>query len=419
MPPSRIPRMTLPVPGHEPWGGAAAREVTARLPSPSIGGTVPIRGPVSVPTPNESRVDAHFDALLAPGALFDGRYVVERPLGRGGASRVVLAYEPSADRHVALKVLVPSAHTAPRTLERFEREGHAMAALATPHVVKVLAAHRHERGFPYLVMEYLEGEDLARYRERHGPLPHRIAVDFLLEACAGLSRAHAAGVVHRDLKPSNMFLVAGPDRGRPCLKLIDFGIAKVVTGERITHTSEVFGSPEYMSPEQVRASSDVDARSDVWSLGVCLFELLAGRVPFSGESVLEAGSRILFERPPSLLELCPEAPPELVAVVERCLEKSPARRFSSVDDLARALTAFGSKAARTASRPRLAAVTTAKTVTTEVPVTEVPFMARRSTVRASYVLLALAVVTFAWSVGRVIVSPAEARSSAASAPSAP
>ncbi|MFN9939370.1 MAG: protein kinase domain-containing protein, partial [bacterium] len=145
-----------------------------------------------------------------------------------------------------------------------------------------------------------------------------------------------------------------------------------MTGERITHTSEVFGSPEYMSPEQVRASSDVDARSDVWSLGVCLFELLAGRVPFSGESVLEAGSRILFERPPSLLELCPEAPPELVAVVERCLEKSPARRCSSVDDLARALTAFGSKAARTASRPRLAAVTTAKTVTTEVPVTEVP-----------------------------------------------
>ena len=408
MPPPRLPRSTLPVPGHAPWDGAAARDVTARLPPPSIGGTLPIRGPVSVPTPTEASVDARLDALLAPGALFDGRYVVERPLGRGGAARVVLAYEPSVDRHVALKVLVPSAHTAPRTLERFEREGHAMAAMATPHVVKVLAARRHEQGFPYLVMEYLEGEDLARYRERHGPLPHEIAVDFMLSACAGLARAHAAGVVHRDLKPSNMFLVADPDRGRPCLKLIDFGIAKVVTGERITHTSEVFGSPEYMSPEQVRASSDVDARSDIWSLGVCLFELLSGRVPFSGESVLEAGSRILFERPRSLLALCPEAPPGLVAVVERCLEKSPERRYASVDDLALALAPFGSKAARTASRPRLPAVTI-----------EVPFMARRSTVRAAYAVLAVAIVTFAWSVGRLFVSPAEARSSAASAPAAP
>jgi serine/threonine protein kinase len=406
---SRPPRMTLPVPGHEPWDGGAARDVTARLPAPSSGGTMPIRGPVSVPTPTEAKVDAHFDALLSPGTLFGGRYVIERPLGRGGASLVVLAYEPAADRHVALKVLVPSAHTAPRTLERFEREGHAMAALATPHVVKVLAAHRHERGFPYLVMEYLEGEDLARYRERHGPLPHKIAVDFLLEACAGLSRAHAAGVVHRDLKPSNMFLVADPAHGRPCLKLIDFGIAKVVTGERITHTSEVFGSPEYMSPEQVRASSDVDARSDVWSLGVCLFELLSGRVPFTGESVLEAGSRILFEKPRSLLELCPEAPRALVAVVERCLEKSPDRRFSTVDELALALGPFGSRAARTASRPSLPAVTKA----------EVPFMARRSTVRASYALLAVAIVTFAWSVGRLLVSPVEAPSSSARATSAP
>lgn len=212
MPLSRLPRMTLPVPGHEPWDGGAARDVTARLPAPSSGGTVPIRGPVSVPTPTEAKVDAHFDALLTQGSLFGGRYVIERPLGRGGASLVVLAYEPAADRHVALKVLVPSAHTAPRTLERFEREANAMAALATPHVVKVLAAHRHERGFPYLVMEYLEGEDLARYRERHGPLPYRIAVDFLLEACAGLSRAHAAGVVHRDLKPRGPLHGAEIDR---------------------------------------------------------------------------------------------------------------------------------------------------------------------------------------------------------------
>ncbi|MBK8212979.1 MAG: serine/threonine protein kinase [Myxococcales bacterium] len=400
--------MTLPVPGHEPWDGGAARDVTARLPSPSSGGTVPIRGPVSVPTPTEARIDGRFEALLSPGTLFGGRYVIERPLGRGGASLVVLAYEPAADRYVALKVLVPSAHTPPRTLERFEREGHAMAAMATPHVVKVLAAHRHEQGFPYLVMEYLEGEDLARYRERHGPLPHQIAVDFLLEACAGLSRAHAAGVVHRDLKPSNMFLVADHDRGRPCLKLIDFGIAKVASGERITHTSEVFGSPEYMSPEQVRASSDVDARSDIWSIGVCLFELLSGRVPFSGESVLEAGSRILFEKPRSLRALCPEAPEGLVAVVERCLEKSPNRRYSSVDDLAKALAPFGSKAARTASRPRLSAVEA-----------EVPFMARRSTVRAAYAILAVAIVTFVWSIGRLVVSPAEARSRAASTPAAP
>jgi serine/threonine-protein kinase len=163
-----------------------------------------------------------------------------------------------------------------------------------------------------------------------------MAVGFVLQACEALGHAHAAGIVHRDVKPSNFFLVPRDD-GAIALKVLDFGIAKEVEGKRVTHTSEVFGSPEYMSPEQVRATKDVDARSDIWALGVCLYELASGRLPFEGTSVFEAGSKILFERHKPLSEIAPQVPLELSAIVDQCLEKRPERRYASTQELAEAL----------------------------------------------------------------------------------
>lgn len=291
--------------------------------------------PEAMPSPS-----VRVDDLVEIGSLFAGRYVIERHLGRGGMGFVVLAYEPDRDERVALKVLNPEVAKSPQAVERFEREARAMAKLPTDHVAKVLGLGRSETGVPFMCMEFLEGESLGEYLARHGPLPLPMAVGFVLQACEALGHAHAAGIVHRDVKPSNFFLVPRDD-GSLALKVLDFGIAKEVEGKRVTHTSEVFGSPEYMSPEQVRATKDVDARSDIWALGVCLYELASGRLPFEGTSVFEAGSKILFERHRALSAMVPDVPAELSSIVDQCLEKRPERRYASTRELAEALESCG------------------------------------------------------------------------------
>lgn len=298
------------------------------------------------------------DELVEIGSLFAGRYVIERHLGRGGMGFVVLAYEPARDERVALKVLNPDVARSPHAVERFEREARAMAKLPTDHVAKVIGLGRSETGVPFMCMEFLEGESLGEYLGRHGPLPLPMAVGFVLQACEALGHAHAAGIVHRDVKPSNFFLVPRDD-GAIALKVLDFGIAKEVEGKRVTHTSEVFGSPEYMSPEQVRATKDVDARSDIWALGVCLYELASGRLPFEGTSVFEAGSKILFERHKPLSEIAPQVPLELSAIVDQCLEKRPERRYASTQELAEALETCcaGRAVARQAAEAEVRAAT--------------------------------------------------------------
>ncbi len=281
--------------------------------------------------------------FIQPGARFAEKYIVERELGRGGMGSVLLVQHPELGTRVALKVMLPELAADERLVERFLREGKATARLTSEHVARVFDAGRHPAGFPYLVMEFLSGRTLDDLVGKEGPLAIPTAVDLLLQACEGVAHAHAAGIVHRDLKPANLFLVPRAD-GSVCLKVLDFGIAKEIGGASpMTGTAESFGSPEYMSPEQIRAAKDVDPRSDVWSLGVVLFEVLTCRVPFESPSVFEVASKILGEPAQSLEDLRPDAPPGLADVLARCFEKNPARRYPSVAELAAALAPFGGR----------------------------------------------------------------------------
>jgi serine/threonine-protein kinase len=286
--------------------------------------------------------DGHGRRTLQRGALLDGRYRVERVIGRGGMAVVYEATHVDLGR-VAVKVLLAELCDSEVVRGRFAREARAAVKLEGQHVARVLdIGTLPESGAPYLVMEYLHGQDLRRELSRRGPLPVAVAVDWVLQACAGLAEAHRHGLVHRDLKPSNLFLAVGAD-GQERIKVLDFGIAKANSADELdlglTHTGDVFGSPRYMSPEQLRASAHVDARSDVWALGVVLFELLSGQPPFAGATPPEVHVEVLAGSAPRLPR--DDVPEGLHAVVARCLEKEPARRFAGVMALARALAPFG------------------------------------------------------------------------------
>src|SRR5580693_7216018 len=170
----------------------------------------------------------------------------------------------------------------PEYVARFEREARTAVKIKSEHVARVIDVGQLESGSPYMVMEYLEGEDLQGWLEKQGRLPIERAVDFLLQACEAIAEAHAMGIVHRDLKPANLFCIRRPD-GTLSIKVLDFGISKAAGASMgMTSTQAVMGSPLYMSPEQMGSSKGVDARSDIWALGVILFELVTGRVPFDG-----------------------------------------------------------------------------------------------------------------------------------------
>ncbi|MEP7119611.1 MAG: protein kinase [Byssovorax sp.] len=286
---------------------------------------------------------------LAPGTLIGGKYRVERALGRGGMGVVVLAYDETLGRRVAIKLL----RAAGRGDEaRFLREARAVARLTSEHVARILEVGALDDGAPFLVMEYASGSDLGRVLHDRGRLPAAIAVDYLLQAGEVLAEAHALGIIHRDLKPSNLFLAARVD-GSPLIKVLDFGIAKSMPGvagnaeeTSLTATSATIGSPLYMSPEQLHSARDVDARTDLWSLGAVLHELLTGRPPFEAESAAAVGAKIAAAAPTPLAEGCPDAPGGLAAVVLRCLEKDPDRRFQDLAELAEALAPYATEASR-------------------------------------------------------------------------
>lgn len=276
------------------------------------------------------------------GEILGERYRVEGILGVGGMGAVLSATQLDLDRRVAIKVLVGNAATDRESVARLAREGRALARLTTSHVSRLLdVGSIPSTGTPFLVMEYLEGQDLARALRSHGAFSVEKTVLLALDACEALDEAHAEGIVHRDIKPSNMFLCT-TSGGCTELKILDFGISKVREGRpnedgpSLTRTSQLLGSPLYMSPEQLRATRDVDARTDVWSLGVVLYELLSGRPPFDGETVADVCARILVSAPPPLKDV----PAALAAVVMKCLEKDPERRFENVADLARSLVPF-------------------------------------------------------------------------------
>jgi serine/threonine-protein kinase len=262
---------------------------------------------------------------------------------------VVAAHHLQLDERVALKFLLPEALSSPEAVARFVREARAAVKIKNEHVARVSDVGQLENGCPYMVMEYLPGSDLAARLQQRGRLAIAEAVDFLLQACEAIADAHGAGIVHRDLKPANLFCIEGSD-GQPFIKVLDFGISKVIKegapGHDMTRTSTLMGSPLYMSPEQMQASKAVDARTDIWALGVILFELVSGGTPFDAEVVTELVIKIATQQPTSVRSLRPDVPLGLEQVILRCLEKDAGKRYRNVGELALALEAFAPKRAR-------------------------------------------------------------------------
>jgi serine/threonine-protein kinase len=284
-------------------------------------------------------------ARLVPGVVLAGKYRVERVLGAGGMGVVVAARHIHLDAPVALKFMTQEALAHRALVTRFLREARATAQLRGEHVIRVSDVGELESGAPYMVMEHLQGQDLAALLASLGPPPIASAVEYAIQACEGLDEAHRAGIVHRDIKPSNLFLTRRPN-GSPCIKLLDFGISKSV---RMLHATEflhstsdhaIFGTPLYMAPEQMRAARDVDGRADLWSLGASLYELLSGTVPFPADSIVGLAYRIANELPPRLRAKRPEIPQGLERVVLRCLERDCDRRFPDARALALALEPY-------------------------------------------------------------------------------
>jgi eukaryotic-like serine/threonine-protein kinase len=286
-----------------------------------------------------------------PGDIVAGKYRIERLLGNGGMGWVFQATHLMLQQSVALKVLrVDSSVESSEALERFRREGVAAASVSGEATARVMDVGALEDGSPYLVMECLEGRDLDSILDGRDRLPIDVAVNYSIQACEGLAETHAAGIIHRDLKPSNLFLAQMSD-GSVRVKLLDFGISKFVEPSRdggtVTSTGALIGSPVYMSPEQMRSSRCVDRRTDIWSMGVILYELLGqGRSPFSASTLPEICARVLDEKPAPLRSIRPDLPRSLEAIVFRCLAKDPSRRFQNAADLADALAPFGPPDAR-------------------------------------------------------------------------
>jgi serine/threonine protein kinase len=279
--------------------------------------------------------------LPVTGDLVHARYRVRQELGRGGMAVVLAAYDGVLEREVALKIMLPQLVTSREAVERFINEARSLAKLESPHVVRVLDCGRLKApmacaGLPFMVLELLRGEDLYTVAAREGGLSAERVVRYALQACAGLAAAHAQGIVHRDLKPENLFLALDSE-GRECLKVLDFGIARSHSRRALTRGRVGLGSPGYMSPEQVQGAGAVDARSDVWGLGVVMYELLAHRPAFVGDDAHALCAQTLTAEVIPLAELRPGLPHALVQIVERCLERDPARRFDSVEELAQAL----------------------------------------------------------------------------------
>ena len=286
------------------------------------------------------------------GQRLGGRYRVDGALAQGGTSVVLSGTDLEGDRPVAIKVLLPEMAKASSSRSRFEREIRVLRHLQSDCVVKVLDDGSLQTGEPFMVMEQLSGRTLKDALLADGPLPVRTAVDYVLQACEVLAEAHAAGVVHRDVKPENLFLVG--EGTTSCIKVLDFGLstAQSVGGARdarepsITRGNEVMGSPYYMAPEQMLSSRHVDRSADIWSIGIVLYELLTGRLPFAGETVERLRAHVMMSAPVPMRETRPDIPPELEAIVMRCLEKVPEGRFKGLAVLAASLAPFGTDRAK-------------------------------------------------------------------------
>ncbi|HEY2407275.1 MAG TPA: serine/threonine-protein kinase [Polyangiaceae bacterium] len=279
------------------------------------------------------------------GQVVAGKYRIDSVLGAGGMGVVLAAMHLDLGRMVAVKLMRSELTEHPWAVDRLVREAKLAAQFRGEHVCRVLDVGTVQDGAPYIVMEYLEGSDLSVLLAQNGPLEIETAVDFMLEAAEALAEAHAAHIIHRDLKPENLFVARQLD-GSVSIKVLDFGISKQVggisLGRALTNPSAALGSPFYMAPEQMRSARDVDPRADLWAVGAILFELLAGRQAFQGESLPEVCGAVMSATPPTVISLRPDVPEELSLAIARCLEKDPAARFANIFELAQAIAPYGS-----------------------------------------------------------------------------
>jgi len=284
---------------------------------------------------------------VAIGDVVEGKYRVDRFLAAGGMGTLVVATHMSLRQPVVIKFMSPLVTDNGSGIRRFTLEARAAARIHSEHVARVFDVSHLDSGVPFIVMEYLEGVDLSEVLARRRQVPFAEAVDYVMQACEAVAEAHAAGVVHRDLKPANLFRCQRPD-GKYVVKVLDFGVSKLLprgdveSGELAsTGPNVVMGTPLYASPEQLRGAREVDARTDVWALGVILYELVAGRPPFAGKTFMEICAKVAYTPPPPMRELHPEVPPGLWEVLVRTLAKDPELRIQSVTELADAIAPYG------------------------------------------------------------------------------
>ena len=333
-------------------GSHADREADS-LPTERLGD-----GPVDGPTINDRRTSPpeeprELPAMLAAGDIVAARYRVERLVGSGGMAHVFAVRDGSSGKPLALKALDPSLLSDFDAHERFSREARAMATLTSEYTVRIHDVGELPNGLPYLVMDYLEGQDLARTLVKRAPLPFAQVCEWLEQACEAVGEAHDKGIIHRDLKPQNLFLV-----NDNTIRVLDFGIARSLGNtklETLTKAGDVLGTLTYMAPEQIRSSKSVDFRADIWSLGGCLYRLVTGQRPFGGHegAVIHA---IVVGEPEPMMTYRPDTPSVIEAIVARCLRKSPDERYATVGDLRRALmtartTILSGRASPSGERP--------------------------------------------------------------------
>jgi serine/threonine protein kinase len=274
----------------------------------------------------------------APGSVIDGKFVISEHIGNGGSGVVLAARHRALGRLVAIKFMHPELATSPDLVTRFLREARATSQLRSEHVVGIIDVGTLPSGIPYFVMEHLTGTDLATRLSEQGPFTIDQVLDYVLQALEAIAEAHRHGIVHRDLKPANLLLTTREDDS-DFIKVLDFGTTKLrntdLTLDRMqTRSGTLLGSPLYMAPEQIRNPSDADARSDIWSIGVVMHELLTGHLPFGGRFLGEIMGAICEDdyAAPAREDL----PLEVAEILRRCLQKEPEDRFQSVEELARA-----------------------------------------------------------------------------------
>ncbi len=284
-------------------------------------------------------MDSSFAPQTTLEPTLNGKYRLGRVLGSGGMGTVNEAQHLALGERVAIKFLKPEYTRSPEIIERFLREARSLFRIKSEHVVRVLDVDAPEGAAPYLVMEFLEGAALDDVLDRRQRLGVHEAVEIVRQVCEGLAEAHRLGIVHRDVKPHNVMITARPD-GSACAKLLDFGIAQIGVFDgietRLTVTEAIIGTPSYMSPEQLRSARAVDARSDVWSLGVLFFELLTGDLPWSAASPGDLVFRQYTEAVP-LEAFGDGVPREIAEIAVRCLAIEPSLRFQDATELADAL----------------------------------------------------------------------------------